>query len=97
MEFYRNVVLGLPVRQQKDSTESILGVGSGFLALDQSGKSNIDHFCIGVKDFKLGKAAFRLKRLGFQPEVLRNTELSIRDPDGIRVQLSSPDYRGQMA
>jgi len=59
-------------------------------------KKGIDHFCFGVRDFNLDRATALLKQSGLEPEVLRRVELYFRDPDGIRLQLSAPDYAGQM-
>ena len=94
-DFYRQL-LGLPILKQKASAV-LLRVGSSFLALDSTAaheKKGIDHFSFGVKGFKLEQASALLRLSGLQSEVVQDVELYFRDPDGIRVQLSAPDYAG---
>jgi catechol 2,3-dioxygenase-like lactoylglutathione lyase family enzyme len=93
--FYRQL-LGLPVLKEKASAV-LLRVGSSFLALDSAPpeeSKGIDHFSFGIRGFTLEQAGVLLKKAGLEPEVAQNVELYFRDPDGIRVQLSAPDYAG---
>lgn len=94
-DFYRQL-LSLPIIRQKPSA-TLLGVGTSFIALDSTpagDKKGIDHFSFGVKGFNLDRATTLLKKKGLLPEVVQDVELYFRDPDGIRVQVSSADYAG---
>jgi catechol 2,3-dioxygenase-like lactoylglutathione lyase family enzyme len=94
-EFYRKL-LSLPILRQKASA-TLLGVGTSFIALDSTptgDQKGIDHFSFGVREFNLDRATALLKEKGVQPELVQDVELYFRDPDGIRLQVSSPEYAG---
>ena len=91
--FYQQL-LGLEVVSQQDNGIN-LGLGDSFLRLyDIDGAPRPHHFCIGVDGFELKEVAEQLRARGLQPTFNRGVEVYFRDPDGILVQLSAPDYRG---
>ncbi len=93
-DFYQRI-LGLPILKKQAKNNVILGLGKSFMALDQRDKPEINHFCVGVEKLDIKSAFARLKKEGLDPELRRGgQELYFRDPDGILVQISSPDYRG---
>lgn len=92
--FYRNV-LGLPVLRQDETGCDLSIGGSSFLGLYAShGNPSIDHFCIGVEEFDLKAAQQKLAAMSINATVEYGNQLYFRDPNGLRVQFSSPDYRG---
>ena len=55
----------------------------------------INHFCVGLEQYRVQVAAERLKQLGITPLVRKDKpEVYFKDPDGILVQLESKNYRG---
>ena len=94
--FYQNL-LGVQVGEEKLSG-SILKLRRGFLVArqDASGKLGVDHFSISVRNFNVEGAAAKLKQYGLDPVLMRGTELYFRDPDGMKVQISSDGYAGQL-
>ena len=55
----------------------------------------VDHFSLGIQDFKLNDAVAKLKNRGFQAVVSKES-LKFEDADGITVQLNAPDYPGYL-
>jgi glyoxylase I family protein len=101
--FYQKV-LNAPVIGQSDF-ECDLGLGSGFVALMTSkNQPTIDHFCVGVEGYDASRVADELARQGLQPKKIdsfqgvrfKEAQVYVRDPDGINVQFSRPDYAGEM-
>jgi|SRR6266581_3034660 len=87
-------LLGLPIQQQ-DATGADLGIGNGFLGIGQTATGQNQRSTISASASRasdIQKATASLKERGIQPEVLHGVQLYFRDPDGIRVQLSAPDY-----
>ncbi len=92
--FYERV-LGLgEVSRQPNGVN--LGLGDSFLGLyriDPPGHAH--HFCVGVDGFEIQDTAAELRQHGIEPFIRQDRpELYFSDPDGVRVQLSAPDYRG---
>lgn len=55
----------------------------------------IDHYCVGVKDFDATTVAAKLTAAGFTDGLTVGPDfVYITDPDGVRVQLSDPVWRG---
>jgi len=97
--FY-TVLLGLPIRDEGvDFCE--FRCGSGFLGLYAKGgaqppRTGIDHFCIGVEGLDVKKAFQTLKQAlpSAAPELTeKDTQVYVRDPDGILVQLCDVNYK----
>ncbi len=85
--------------------ETDLSLGTGFVALMKTNRPvGIDHFCIGVEGYDPKRIGAALEAQGHKPRILtealgvrfRVPQLYVRDPDGIPVQFSSPQYRGEM-
>lgn len=91
-DFYQHL-MGLTVSGQGPDWCN-LPIGGGFLSLDASDHVAIDHFCIGIDGFDLQSTKQKLAALSIPTTVENDTQLYFRDPDGIRVQFSSPEYRG---
>ena len=93
-DFYRHL-LGLTVLQQDKDGCNLSLSSTSFLGIYASQeKARIDHFCIGVGGFDLQGTKQKLASMSIEATVEYGNQLYFRDPDGIRVQLSSPDYRG---
>ena len=70
-------------------------MGSTSLFLGASDhESSIDHFCIGIDDYDPQATKQKLASLAINATIESGNQVYFRDPDGVKVQLSSPDYRG---
>ena len=55
----------------------------------------IDQFCVGVEDFEPERAARVIREAGMGNDLrVGRDSVSARGPDGIRVQISWPDWGG---
>lgn len=91
-KFYQQL-LGLPMIGE-DSDSCNLSLGEGFLSINQDPQPGINHFCIGVEGFELATVRKKLTKESLQPRVEYDTQIYFDDPDGIKVQLAAPGYRG---
>lgn len=103
--FYQGLVGATLINPPADSRQPLrladLRVGSSFIGLYPMGApARIDHFCIGVDGFDPDRVMARLKQdfAAHRPEVVPQTggaqnEVYLTDPDGLRVQLSSPTLK----
>ena len=89
-DFYQKH-LGLPVLSQSQ-TNCFLGLRKNFLALFQNPNPGMNHYCIAIKDYELGRVTAELERQGLDP-ARRGNRVYFKDPDGIEVQLSSADHQ----
>jgi catechol 2,3-dioxygenase-like lactoylglutathione lyase family enzyme len=92
--FY-SLILGAPViSEQKNGIN--LRLGDSFVGLYSIKEPpRINHFCVGLDEFRVQVAAERLRQFGISPYVRKDKpEVYFRDPDGISVQLESKNYRG---
>jgi len=93
-DFYQHL-LGLPVlRQDKDGCDLSMGSTSFLGIYGSHEKACIDHFCIGIDRFDLQATKQKLAAMSIDATIEYGNQLYFRDPDGLRVQVSSPDYRG---
>lgn len=97
--FYTRLV-GLPVRDEgPDFCE--FRCGGGFLGLyEASGeprpRPGIDHFCVGVEGLDIATSFKTIQHMlpSAAPTLEeKGTQVYVRDPDGIRVQLSNANYK----
>lgn len=97
--FYSGL-LGLSIRDEgPDFCE--FRCGGGFLGLYEKGgrsprPTGIDHFCIGVEGLDARKAFNTLQQAlpSASPELTeKDTQVYVRDPDGILVQLCNVNYK----
>lgn len=101
--FYQGVLQAAVIGRVAAETD--LSLGTGFLALMNVDRPvGIDHFCIGVEGYDANRIATVLEAQGHKPRILtealgvrfRAPQVYVQDPDGIQVQFSSPQYRGEM-
>lgn len=92
--FYSSILGVSAISEQKNGIN--LGLGTSFLGLYAIKEPpRVNHFCIGLDEFRVQAAAERLRQFGISPRVRKDKpEVYFEDPDGITVQLESKDYRG---
>ena len=91
-DFYTKL-LGMPVVRESPST-CFLGLGRNFLALFRNSQAGMDHYCISMEDYRVGPVTEELRRQGLNPRRPTGTaRVYFDDPDGIEVQLASPDHQ----
>ena len=94
-KFYQSL-LALPViKEEKDLC--YLDLGESFLCLYQNdGSPAIDHYCVGINSFNADSVFEKLKKEfpSSNATIENGTEIYLRDPDNIKVQLSAKDYKG---
>jgi catechol 2,3-dioxygenase-like lactoylglutathione lyase family enzyme len=93
-QFYSSILGVSTISEQKNGIN--LGLGDSFLGLYAIKEPpRVNHFCVGLDEFRVQVAAERLKQFGISPFVRKDKpEVYFKDPDGITVQLESKDYRG---
>jgi catechol 2,3-dioxygenase-like lactoylglutathione lyase family enzyme len=95
--FYRKL-FGFPatrVIQGQDAHGFDLPAG-GLISIqkgDDAGR--LDHFCVGAENFNSAKMAAAVKAVGVENvrEDGRGNSFFFTDPDGVRVQVSAPDWK----
>lgn len=93
LAFYQRLFKFAHAEEGDDSY--FLGMGSTFLSLDALGhESAIDHFCIGIDGYDPQATKQRLAAFSVSATIENGNQLYFRDPDGLKVQLSSADYQG---
>ena len=67
--------------------------GGGIVILQRSDTpGRIDHFCIGADGFDAARMREAARGAGFESQGTASDNFFVRDPDGIRVQVSDPDW-----
>ncbi len=90
-DFYQKH-LGLPVVRESSSS-CFLGMGNNFLALFQNSPPGLNHYCLSIKDYEVGRVTAELERQRLNPrQPSGSSRVYFDDPDGIEVQLSSPNH-----
>ena len=92
--FYRHT-FALPASRKLQGNAVGFDLPGGGLVSIQKGDpaGRLDHFCIGVSDFSPEKTSKTLKDAGQEAQIAGES-VFVRDPDGIRVQISAPDWKG---
>ena len=91
-DFYQRH-LGLPVVREGENN-CFLGLGKNFLALFENPNPGMNHYCIAIEDYEVGKVTSELKRQGLNPrQPTGSSRVYFDDPDGIEVQLSSTSHQ----
>ena len=97
VDFYREL-FSLPPRREVPGRPYALDLADGlsFLSVPQREPSgDIDHFCVGVEDFEPDRVATAIREAGLDRDLrVGSDNVSVRDPEGIRVQISWPDWDG---
>ena len=97
VDFYREL-FSLPPRREVPGRPYALDLADGlsFLSVPQREPSgDIDHFCVGVEDFEPERVAGAIREAGLDNDLrVGSDNVSVRDPEGIRVQISWPDWGG---
>jgi catechol 2,3-dioxygenase-like lactoylglutathione lyase family enzyme len=92
--FYRRLLGFGPSRVVQGPDNHGLDLPAGGLIIlqksDQPGR--IDHFCIGVEAFDADRLRTAAKAAGIDAQGTANDNFSVRDPDGIRVQVSAVNW-----
>ena len=93
--FYRRLLGLSPSRRVQGPDNHGLDLpGGGLFILQKSDRpGRLDHFCIGVDDFDADRMRAAVKAAGIgavQGSAADN--FSVGDPDGLRVQISAPDW-----
>ncbi len=97
VDFYREL-FSLPPKREVPGRPYALDLADGlsFLSVPQREPSgDIDHFCVGVEDFEPDRVAGAIREAGLDNDLrVGSDNVSVRDPEGIRVQISWPDWGG---
>ena len=97
VDFYREL-FSLPPKREVPGRPYALDLADGlsFLSVPQREPSgDIDHFCVGVEDFEPDRVASAIREAGLDNDLrVGSDNVSVRDPEGIRVQISWPDWGG---
>ncbi len=94
-KFYQEV-FGMKLQQHNNNLH-LLGVGNQVWGLE-TGKDKtliVDHVSFGIEGFRQDDAAAKLKKLGFKPELSKES-LKFTEPQGFTIQLNAPDYPGYL-
>lgn len=94
--FYRNLFDMPPKREIPGRPYALDFQDGSFLSIPGSTEPGIiEHFCVGVEDFEPERVAAALGEAGLdQGLLIRPDSVYVSDPDGIRVQISTPDWTG---
>ncbi len=97
VDFYREL-FSLPPKREVPGRPYALDLADGlsFLSVPQREPSgDIDHFCVGVEDFEPERVASAIREAGLDNDLrVGSDNVSVRDPEGISVQISWPDWGG---
>ena len=97
VDFYRKL-FSLPPKREVPGRPYALDLADGlsFLSVPQREPSgDIDHFCVGVEDFEPDRVATTIREAGLDNDLrVGSDNVYVRDPEGIRVQISWPNWGG---
>lgn len=91
-DFYREL-LDLPVLDESRNS-CFLGLGEGnFLSIFR-GSPGLNHYCMGIEDYEVGRVMDGLRRRGLEPRRTAGTNrVYFDDPDGLEVQLAAAGHQ----
>jgi catechol 2,3-dioxygenase-like lactoylglutathione lyase family enzyme len=95
--FYRGLFSLPPAREVPGRPWTLdLADGTSFLSLPEGQPGGvIDHYCVGVEDFEPQRVGDALRAAGFESGLQVGPDfVYVTDPDGIRVQISTPEWNG---
>lgn len=97
VDFYRRL-FSLPPRREVPGRPFTLDLADGlsFLSLpEREPVGVIDHFCVGVENFEPERVGNALRDAGLDRDLqVAVDSVSVSDPDGIQVQISTPEWDG---
>ena len=96
VDFYRRL-FSLPPRRLIPGRPDVVDLPNGnFIALGRSEQpGTIDRFDVGVENFDPERTAEALRTGGFDEGLRLGPDfLFVTDPDGVRVQISTPEWTG---
>ncbi len=97
VDFYRQL-FSLPPEREVPGRPYALDLADGLSLLSvpqREPAGDIDHFCVGVEDFEPDRVATAIREAGLDNDLrVGSDNVSLRDPEGIRVQISWPDWDG---
>jgi catechol 2,3-dioxygenase-like lactoylglutathione lyase family enzyme len=96
-KFYQEV-FGMPMRKASPTVKILTLNANCFFGIEAANEKApaIDHFALGIQDFKSEEAAEKLRKRGLKLSGVSKEGLKFVDPDGILVQLNAPDYPGYL-
>ena len=96
-KFYQDV-FGMPMRKSSPTVNILSLNPNSFFGVEAANEkgSAVDHFSLGIQNFKAEEAAAKLENRGLKLAGVSKESLKFIDPDGIQVQLNVPDYPGYL-
>jgi catechol 2,3-dioxygenase-like lactoylglutathione lyase family enzyme len=94
-KFYQEV-FGMPMRKSSPTVNILTLNANCFFGIEAANEKGpaVDHFSLGIQDFKAQDAAAKLEKRGLKLSGVSKEGLKFIDPDGMLVQLNAPDYPG---
>lgn len=90
-------VFGKDLWKHNSVPRHYLKLGASYIAMEQ-GTPRIDHFCAGIRDYDVASLHDYLKQRGIAyRDYPSGRDLSVTDPDGIRMQLAADVTWKQLA
>lgn len=95
--FYQDV-FGMPMRKSSPTVNILTLNANCFFGIEAAKEKGpaVDHFSLGIQDFKAEDAAAKLAKRGLKLDGVSKEGLKFIDPDGMLVQLNAPDYPGYL-
>jgi len=94
--FYQDL-FGMPMKKSSPTVNILALNPNCFFGIetDKGKGAAVDHFSLGIQDFHAKEAAAKLEKRGLKlVGGVSNEGLKFTDPDGMLVQLNSPEYPG---
>jgi catechol 2,3-dioxygenase-like lactoylglutathione lyase family enzyme len=90
-------VFGNPAWKNNRAVRRYVKLGSGYVGIDQ-GAARVDHFSCGIQGFQVDEVHAFLKQRGVAyMDFPSGRDISVMDPDGIKLELSAENSWAQLA
>lgn len=90
-------VFGNPVWKNNRAIRRYVKLGSGYVGIDQ-GPARVDHLSCGIQGFQVDEVHAFLKQRGIAyMDFPSGRDISVMDPDGIKLELSAENSWAQLA
>ena len=90
-------VFGDPVWKNNRAVRRYVKLGSGYIGIDQ-GPARVDHFSSGIQRFQVDEVHAFLKQRGIAyMDFPSGRDISVMDPDGIKLELSAENSWAQLS